>query len=151
MLECERWGLRFHLVPPPILCIILYREWIWANYHETRTTTSNSRVSFTDFYLVFPTNFKIVFLPHKKHCNLNGFVPSLRKHPFLLALRRWGRFRRLIRTIKEPGLPKVFHCCLYYKIQFFMRAALILVPFSVIMLYLFEKICHCKSVKCRIE
>ena len=64
VLEWERWGLRGHLVPPPILCIILYGGWIWANYPETRTTTSNSRVSVIDFYLVFPTNFKIVFLPH---------------------------------------------------------------------------------------
>ena len=29
-----------------------------------RTTTTNSRVSFIDFYLVFPTNFRMVFLPH---------------------------------------------------------------------------------------
>ena len=60
----RRRGLRCHLVPPPILCIILYGGWIWANYHERKTTTSNSRVSVNDFYLVFPTNFKIVFLPH---------------------------------------------------------------------------------------
>ena len=64
VLEWERWGLRCHLVSPPILCNMLYGGWIWANYHETRTTTSNSRVSFIDFYLVFPTNFRIVFLRH---------------------------------------------------------------------------------------
>ena len=29
-----------------------------------RTTTTNCRVSFNDLYLVFPTNFRIVFLPH---------------------------------------------------------------------------------------
>ena len=57
-------GLRCHLVPPSILCIIFYGGWIWANYNETRTTTTNCRVSFIDFYLVFPTNFRIVFLPH---------------------------------------------------------------------------------------
>ena len=57
-------GLRCHLVPPP-MCIIFYGGWIWANYHETRTTTTNCRVSFIDFYLVFPTNFRIVFLRHK--------------------------------------------------------------------------------------
>ena len=57
-------GLRGHLVPAPILCIILYEGRIWANYHETRTTTGNCRVSFIDFYLVIPTNFRIVFLPY---------------------------------------------------------------------------------------
>ena len=29
-----------------------------------RTTTTNCKVSFIDFYLVFPTNFRIIFLPH---------------------------------------------------------------------------------------
>ena len=29
-----------------------------------RTTTTNCRVSFIDLYLVFPRNFRIVFLPH---------------------------------------------------------------------------------------
>ena len=48
-----------------LFCVyIFYGGWIWANYHETRTTTTNCRVSFIDFYLVFPTNFRIVFLPH---------------------------------------------------------------------------------------
>ena len=28
-----------------------------------KTTTANRRVSFIDLYLVFPTNFRIVFLP----------------------------------------------------------------------------------------
>ena len=28
-----------------------------------KTTTANCRVSFIDLYLVFPTNFRIVFLP----------------------------------------------------------------------------------------
>ena len=57
-------GLRCHLVPPSILCIIFYGGWIWANYNETRTTTTNCRVSFIDFYLVIPTNFRIIFLPY---------------------------------------------------------------------------------------
>ena len=34
---------------------------VWA----LRTTTTNCRVSFIDLYLVFPTKFRIVFLPHK--------------------------------------------------------------------------------------
>ena len=29
-----------------------------------RTTTTKCRVSFIDLYLVFPRNFRIVFLPH---------------------------------------------------------------------------------------
>ena len=39
-----------------------------------RTTITNCRVSFIDFYLAFPTNFRIVFLPHTKHCNFTGTV-----------------------------------------------------------------------------
>ena len=45
-------------------------EQITANYHETSNfveaikTTNKSRVSFIDLYLIFPTNFRIVFLPH---------------------------------------------------------------------------------------
>ena len=35
-----------------------------------RATTGNSRVSFIDLYLVFPTNFRIVFLPHTNTENL---------------------------------------------------------------------------------
>ena len=53
----------------PQLCIILYREWIWVNYPKNfvwalRTITTNCRVSFVDLYLVFPTNCRIVLLPH---------------------------------------------------------------------------------------
>ena len=52
--------------------LLLYIEWIWTNYCKLsrnfvgaiRTTTTNCRVSFIDLYLVFPTNFRIVFLPH---------------------------------------------------------------------------------------
>ena len=32
---------------------------------ELRITTTNCRVSFIDLYLVFPTTFRIVFLPHR--------------------------------------------------------------------------------------
>ena len=52
--------------------LLLYIEWIWTNYCKLsqnfvgaiRTTTINFRVSFTDLYLAFPRNFRIVFLPH---------------------------------------------------------------------------------------
>ena len=52
--------------------LLLYIEWIWTNYCKLsqnfvgaiRTTTINCRVSFIDLYLVFPRNFRIVFLPH---------------------------------------------------------------------------------------
>ena len=47
-----------------------------------RTTTTNCRVSFIDLYLVFPRNFRIVFLPH------TNFVILLEPH---------------CGTIKEPG------------------------------------------------
>ena len=51
-----------------------------------RTKTTNSRVSFIDLYmyLVFPKNFKIVFLPHTNTVILLG--------PYC-------------GTITEPGLP----------------------------------------------
>ena len=48
------------------------------------TSTTNCRVSFIDVYLVFPTNFKIVFLPH-----INTVI-SLEPY---------------CGTITEPGLP----------------------------------------------
>ena len=32
---------------------------------ELRITTTNCRVSLIDLYLVFPTTFRIVFLPHR--------------------------------------------------------------------------------------
>ena len=52
--------------------LLLYIEWIWTNYCKLsrnfvgaiRTTTINCRVSFIDLYLVFPRNFRKVFLPH---------------------------------------------------------------------------------------
>ena len=52
--------------------LLLYTEWIWTNYCKLsrnfvgaiRTTTINCRVSFIDLYLVFPRNFRMVFLPH---------------------------------------------------------------------------------------
>ena len=49
-----------------------------------RTTTTNCRVSFIGLYLVFPRNFRIVFLPHT--------------NTVILLERYCG-------TITEPGLP----------------------------------------------
>ena len=40
-------------------CESVRRKFVWA----LRTTTANSRASFIYFYLVFPINFRIVFLP----------------------------------------------------------------------------------------
>ena len=50
--------------------LLLYIECIWTNYCKLlwnfvgalRTTTTNCRVSFIDLYLVFPRNFRMVFL-----------------------------------------------------------------------------------------
>ena len=50
----------------------------------TRTTTIDCRVSFIDLYLVFPTNFNIVFLPHTNN---------------VILLEPYSG------TITEPGLP----------------------------------------------
>ena len=62
------WRRRWHLVSPTLYIIIVYtvnlnklsRNFVGA----LRTTTTNCRVSFIDLYLVFPINFRIVFLPH---------------------------------------------------------------------------------------
>ena len=72
--------------------LLLYIEWIWTNYCKLsrnfvgaiRTTTINCRVSFIDLYLVFPRNFRMIFLPHT-----NTVI--------LLEL--------YCGTITEPGLP----------------------------------------------
>ena len=53
---------------PTLYIIIVYR----VNLNKLsrnvvgalRTTTTNCRVSFIDLYLVFPRNFRILFLPH---------------------------------------------------------------------------------------
>ena len=63
-------GIRFSIWESCIL--LLYTEWIWTNYCKLsrnfvgaiRTTTINYRVSFIDLYLVFPRNFRMIFLPH---------------------------------------------------------------------------------------
>ena len=52
--------------------LLLYIEWIWTNYGKwsrnlveaIRTSTINCRVRFIDLFLVFPRNFRMVFLPH---------------------------------------------------------------------------------------
>ena len=62
------WRRRWHLVSPTLYIIIVYRvnlNKLSRNFVGViRTTTTNCRVCFIDFYLVFPTNFWIVFLPH---------------------------------------------------------------------------------------
>ena len=75
--------------------LLLYIEWIWTNYCKLspnfvgaiRTGTINCRVGFIDLYLVFPRNFRIVFLPHT-----NTVI--------LLEL--------YCGTITEPELPVIF-------------------------------------------
>ena len=61
------WRRRWHLLSPTLYIIIVYRvnlNKLSRNFvGEIRATTTN-RVSFTDLYLVFPRNFRIVFLPH---------------------------------------------------------------------------------------
>ena len=75
---------------PPTLCHNIIRG---VSYHENSfehlkgTTITNCRISFIDLYLVFPTNFRIVFLPH-----INTLI--------LLEPYRG--------TITEPGLPMVY-------------------------------------------
>ena len=67
---------------------------IWTNYCKLSrnfvgaitTTTNNCRVSFIDLYLIFPTNFRIVFLPHT--------------NTVILLEPYCG-------TITEPGLPVI--------------------------------------------
>ena len=62
------WRRGWHLVSPTLYIIIVYR----VNLNKLsrnvvgalRTTTTNCRVSFIDLYLVFPRNFRILFLPH---------------------------------------------------------------------------------------
>ena len=61
------WWRRWHLVSPTWYIIIVYRvnsNKLSRNFvGAIRTTTTNCRVSFIDLYLVFPTNFRIVFYP----------------------------------------------------------------------------------------
>ena len=57
-----------HVVSPTLYIIIVYRvnvNKLSGNFvGAIRTTTTNCMVSFIDFYVVFPTNFRILFLPH---------------------------------------------------------------------------------------
>ena len=59
------WRRRWHLLSPTLYIIIVYRvnlNKLSRNFvGAIRTTTTNCRVSFIDLYLVFPTNFRIVF------------------------------------------------------------------------------------------
>ena len=72
--SCVEWE---HVGENGISCflpciLLLYIEWIWTNYcklsrnfvRAIRTTTINCRVSFIELYLVFPRNFRMVFLPY---------------------------------------------------------------------------------------
>ena len=82
------WRWRWHLLSPTLYIIIVYRvnlNKLSRNFvGAVRTTTTNCRVSFIDFYLVFPTNFRIVFLPH-----INTVI----------------LLQPYCGTITEPGLP----------------------------------------------
>ena len=69
--SCVEWE---HVGENGISCflpciLLLYIEWIWTNYCKLSrnfvgATTINCRVSFIDLYLVFPRNFRMVFLPN---------------------------------------------------------------------------------------
>ena len=80
-----------HLVSATLYIITVYR----VNLNKLsrtfvaaiRTTTTNCRVSFIDLCLVFPTNFRMVFLPHT--------------NTVILLEPYWG-------TITEPGLPVIY-------------------------------------------
>ena len=82
------WRWRWHLLSPTLYIIIVYRvnlNKLSQNFvGATRTTTTDYRVSFIDLYLVFPTNFRIVFLPHTNN---------------VILLEPYSG------TITEPGLP----------------------------------------------
>ena len=79
------WCWRWHLLSPTLYIIIVYRVNLSQNFiGATRTTTIDYRVSFIDLYLVFPTNFRIVFLPHTNN---------------VILLEPYSG------TITEPGLP----------------------------------------------
>ena len=87
------WGQRWDLVSPTLYIIVykvnlneLSRNFVGA----LRTTTTNCRLSFIDLYLVFPRNFRIVFLHHK--------------NTEILLERYCG-------TITEPGLPVEIIVC----------------------------------------
>ena len=69
--------------------ILFLRSWhvyFPLEFEFRRTTTINCRVSFIDLYLVFPRNFRMIFLPHT--------------NTVILLEPYCG-------TITEPGLPVV--------------------------------------------
>ena len=84
------WRRRWDLLSPTLCIMIVYRvnlNKLSRNFvGAIRTPTTNCRVSFFDLYLVFPTNFRIVFLPHTNTVIL--------QEPYC-------------GTITEPGLPVV--------------------------------------------
>ena len=84
------WRRRWLFVSPTLYIIIVYRvnlNKLSRNFvGALRTTTTNCRVSFIDLYLVFPRNFRMIFLPHT--------------NTVILLEPYCG-------TITEPGLPVV--------------------------------------------
>ena len=78
VLERERWQLRFHLnchLLCPFYCMEGEFEHIITKISVIIKDNKNyCRVSFTDFYLVFPTNFRIATLPDNQHCSFTGIL-----------------------------------------------------------------------------
>ena len=72
------WPRRWHIVSLTLYIIIVYRvnlnKLSRKSVGALRITTTDCRVSFIDLYLVFPTKFRIVFLPPHKDCNFTGTV-----------------------------------------------------------------------------
>ena len=64
----ESMAARWHLLSPTLYVITVYRVNLKKSSRNCvgtiRTTITKCRVSSIDSYLVFPTNFRIVFLPH---------------------------------------------------------------------------------------
>ena len=92
MRTCRR---KWHFVFPTLYIIIVDRvnfnkllQIITKLRWSIRTTTINCRVSFIDLYLVFPRNFRMIFLPHTNTVIL--------QEPYC-------------GTITEPGLPVAKH------------------------------------------
>ena len=77
MRACRR---KWHLVFPTLYIIIVFR----VNLNKLRNFVGAIKTSFIELYLVFPRNFRMVFLPHT-----NTLI--------LLEL--------YCGTITEPGLP----------------------------------------------
>ena len=93
--------------------LLLYTEWIWTNYCKLsrnfvaaiRTTTTNCKVSFIYLYLVFPRNFRMVFLPHTNtHILLEpycGTITEPRLSVFIQIFLCGHFFMSLVNTFHE--------------------------------------------------